>query len=1149
MVQREQGQELKLVAVQEVKDYFSKVNSEVQRQWQLALEAKAKGFDVSEIPETKPAVDLADRTENIIGPKGVAKRFRELFEECGKDRIKAIFKLFKEILMQEQEWYSEENREKRLEQAMRTALVIVTEGVVVAPLDGLPSIKISKNPDGTEYVDLYYAGPIRAAGGTATVFPLILGDYAQKLLGIDRFKPTEDEIERYAEESDIYQNEIVSRQIKVSTELTKKIVKGCPVCINGDPTEEREVSIYRDLPRIPTNRIRGGAMLVICEGVALKAKKILQYAKMLELDWSWLADLQKSDVKKAEGKENTLSPDWKFLDRIAAGRPIFSYPLRPGGFRLRYGRTRNTGIMAKAVHPASMHLLEGFIAVGTQLKVERPGKSAGMFPCDSIEGPIVLLNNGSVVKVSTLEDAERIKPMVKEFLFLGDMLVSFGDFRKSAHPLVPVGYCVEWWKLELDKALAEGKKAQGIDAERFSEKPEEINPFEAVELSLQLGIPLHPEFTHYFELLTFEELQMIAADAKNAEKVFDGNLISGAKFSNSFQLKSAFEKIGLPHSLDGEFIVVGKEQAYPLLKAFGALSATDQLSLLDAGKSVLENIALISGITVRPKGGTFIGSRMGRPEQAKPRKMTGNPHSLFPIGLNGGSIRSINKAMTIEGKIDAELALFKCPECGKTTFKNYCGDCGERAVILKHCKQCGKVMYESYCKQCKLDTSSATHAKVDLNDEVRKALKNLQIQLPETVKGVKGLFSSGKISEPLEKGLLRAKYDLHIFRDGTIRYEMINAPISHFKPCEIGLTVEKAKELGYSKDWKGNPLVSAGQICELFVQDVVINESSGDFFIKVTKFVDELLEKFYKLPPYYKKNSREELVGELLLGLAPHTSAAIVGRIVGFTKARVGFAHPFFHLCKRRNVDGDQDSMLLLMDALLNFSEQFLSSSRGGRMDAPLVFTIALDPREIDDEAYEMETCTSYPIELFEKSWQMAPAASIPIPTVQQKLGSEGQYSGLNFTHSTTTFDAGPKMTRYVELQTMEDKMKVQARLQQKIRAIDPKDALERVLVSHFIPDIIGNTRAFSRQNFRCTKCNNKYRRIPLVGKCTKCGGPLILTIAQGSVRKYLEIAKNIIREYGLSDYLRQRLDLAESEINSVFQNDKKEQKSLFEYV
>ena len=118
------------------------------------------------------------------------------------------------------------------------------------------------------------------------------------------------------------------------------------------------------------------------------------------------------------------------------------------------------------------------------------------------------------------------------------------------------------------------------------------------------------------------------------------------------------------------------------------------------------------------------------------------------------------------------------------------------------------------------------------------------------------------------------------------------------------------------------------------------------------------------------------------------------------------------------------------------------------------------------------------------------------------------------------------------------------------IAAVDGKDALERVMVSHFMPDIIGNARSFSRQTFRCTNCNEKFRRIPLDGKCTRCGKEgIILTIAEGSVRKYVSISKEIPSKYGLSDYLKQRLTLIEEEINSVFKNQKAEQKSLFEYV
>ena len=41
-----------------------------------------------------------------------------------------------------------------------------------------------------------------------------------------------------------------------------------------------------------------------------------------------------------------------------------------------------------------MHILGDFLAVGTQMKIERPGKAAGIVPVDSIQGPTVKLQNG-----------------------------------------------------------------------------------------------------------------------------------------------------------------------------------------------------------------------------------------------------------------------------------------------------------------------------------------------------------------------------------------------------------------------------------------------------------------------------------------------------------------------------------------------------------------------------------------------------------------------------------------------------------------------------------------------------------------------------------------------------------------------------------
>jgi len=169
---------------------------------------------------------------------------------------------------------------------------------------------------------------------------------------------------------------------------------------------------------------------------------------------------------------------------------------------------------------------------------------------------------------------------------------------------------------------------------------------------------------------------------------------------------------------------------------------------------------------------------------------------------------------------------------------------------------------------------------------------------------------------------------------------------------------------------------------------------------------------------------------------------------------------------------------------------------------------------------------------------------------MKNRLATIDQYTGINFTHNTNIFDEGPKTSRYIQLKTMEEKIQRQNSLQKRIIAVDAKDCLERVMASHFLPDIIGNARAFSRQTFRCTTCNEKYRRLPLSGTCYKCGkDTIILTIHQGSVRKYLKIAQNLARQEKLSDYLIQRLDMIEKEIDSVFKDDNAEQKGLFDFV
>lgn len=1154
----EEGKLLKVnfAAEPHVKKYFEMVQRKANEALAAAKKAKEKGFDPGTEIETTPTLDLADRAETIIGLPGLARRYREIFSEKN-NRMETYFQLFREII--EQKWCSIPDMQQRVETGIKVCLLIETEGVVVAPLDGVPKVEINRNPDGSKYVDIYYAGPIRAAGGSSTVIPLILGDYGRQLLGLDKYKPTSDEVERYVEEIDIYQNEIFSRQYKIPAEEIRIIVNNCPVCINGVPTEENEVSVYRDLKRVPTNRVRGGVGLVISEGLALKASWVMKTAKKYGLDWSFLEKIIK--VEKTQTKIEIV-PNKKILDGLAAGRPILSYPSRWGGFRLRYGRGRNTGIMAKAINPASMIMFDEFIAVGTHGKLERPGKATQFFPCTTIDGPIVLLEDGSVVRVNDAKKANEVKANLKKILYIGDILSSYGDFRKTAHPLIPPGYCEEWWLEELKEALKDKtkrKKFGKLGLEKILKDCRNVSQEKALALSREIRVPLHPKWLHFYRALSEAEVVELRNKLMRARLEKSGKKVLRIIAENELELKKNLEATGLPHHLEGGKIVI--DEFAETVAATFALGKKAQIigqGGVETGKvkSVLDYLSKISGMRIRDKAGSFIGGRMGRPEQAKPREMKGNPHVLFPIGMKGGSTRSINKAIDEEynpsGKATVEIAEFKCAKCGKTGNSSYCHECKERTKKLDYCLKCRQSVSGEKCYKCGAETIEAGEHEIDLRSMFSRARENLAVGIPETIKGVKGMISETKYAEPLEKGILRARHDVHIFRDGTSRFELLNATITHFKPKEIGLNAEKVKEFGYEKDIHGNEITSDEQMLELFPQDIIVNEGCGNWLTDVSRFIDDLLERFYKEEKFYNAKTKEDLIGHLVLGLAPHTSAAVVARVIGYTKARLGFGHPYFVCAKRRNVDGDQDSVILLMDGLLNFSQKYLSSKSGGRMDAPLVFTTIINPAEVDNEAHEMETCWNYPLEFYESAAKTCEPflENIEIEIVKSRVGSEKQYSKIGYTHETDAFDEGPKTSRYIQLKTMDEKIQRQNILQKKIAAVDARDALEKVMGSHFLPDIIGNARAFSRQTFRCTFCNEKYRRIPLAGKCYKCGkNTLILTINQGGVRKYLKIAQRMAKQEHLSNYLIQRLDMIEKEIDSVFRDDKVQQKSLFEFV
>ena len=1294
-------QSLSMDVSPEMDAYFSSLKEQLNETIAIAEKARAQGIDPKTTVEIPVASDLADRVEALLGYTGVAARLRELGEQMSREEV--ALKIGDAFIAKE---FGETTTQEILDHAIRTSMALLTEGVVAAPTEGIAKIGIGKNDDGTEYLKIYYAGPIRSAGGTAQALSVLVGDYVRKGLGLSRYNPRNDEVERYVEEIKRY-NSIVSLQYLPPDDDLRFIIRNCPVCIEGEPTERVEVSGYRNLERIETNVVRGGMALVVAEGMGLKAPKIQKTVAKVHLEgWDWLdtlikgASSAKSDDDDEEGGPR-IKPKYKYIADLIGGRPVFSYPMRKGGFRLRLGRSRNTGFAAAGFHPATLHILDNFLAVGTQMKVERPGKAAGVAPVDTIEGPTVKLTNGDVLRVDNTEEALRLMPRIDEILDVGEMLVSYGEFLENNHILIPPSYCEEWWQLE-----------GGTHTPR--------DETEALEMAVNGPAPLHPAWTWLWDDISTDEITRLTR-LVSEHGTFENGVLT---LANEPEIKALLEEILLPHVVRDGAIQIDQPLTFLACLGLGNTLKCHDGWTTDLPEESLAFVSHLAGFTVRSKAGTRIGGRMGRPGKSKPREMRPPPHALFPVGEEGGSRRSIQEVLKAPahgnrsgGVVTATVGNRRCPVCRAETYKNIC-ECGAHTEPIFTCKQCHREITEAVCPACGAEPVCEKVVTLQVKEEYQKALANLGMRESEVklLKGVKGLISREKPIEPMEKGILRAMHDIFVFKDGTSRYDMIDLPLTHFRPDEIAVSVERLHELGYLHDIDGAPLEHEDQVLELKCQDILVSEDCGNWLVKVAQFVDETLEKVYSLPSYYNVEKREELVGQLLMGLAPHTSAGVLCRLLGFSKAHVGYAHPYFHAAKRRNCfhgdseidvydgtawqklslrkfvtenfdlsrpeldrvgtywsdpvqpyyvhsisvngtirlrrvtavsvhrapdtlirfetkrgkhlivtpdhamlvadfayqrkiranelkigdfvptgdgelmivdeivgreiiksteeyvycltvaedhtlavngifagqcDGDEDCVMLLLDGLLNFSKAFLPQTRGGSMDAPLVLTSRIDPMEIDGECHNVDACSSYPLELYEAACNYAHPKELSkiIDHVGLRLGTPGQYEGIRYTHETHDISAGPLESTYTVLTTMLEKLEAELALAKKIRAVDEDDVADRVLNTHFIRDLMGNLNAFSKQKLRCTKCNSKYRRMPMGGKCTKCGNKVIQTVHEGSVKKYLEMSLNICEQYEVSEYTKQRVEVLNMAILSTFGEPPEKQMGLADFM
>lgn len=1603
------------------KAYFDTLHAEAMRCYAIAKQARRKGKDPSLEVEVPPAEDLAARVEAQVGPEGVAQRIRTATKELGNRELVSL-RVAMEV---SKELHAEgTGREACLDQAVRTGLSILTEGVLVAPLEGIAEVRIGANMDGTDYVDLYFAGPIRAAGGTGQAMSVLIADVVRRELEVGTYVPTEAEVERYKEEIPAYK-QAANLQYTPTGDEIDLIARNCPVCINGEGTEQEEITGNRDLPRVESNRLRGGACLVMAEGLVLKAPKILKHVENLGLEgWGFLDGfIKKSSRDDGDGDDGDgipeIHPNDKFVRDIIAGRPVFSHPSRPGGFRLRYGRARTGGLASNALHPASMAVVDDFLAVGTQLKVERPGKGTLATPCDTVEGPTVLLRTGDLVRLHSVDEVREYRPAIEEIVDLGELLVPFGEFAENNAHLPHASWCWEWWVQEHQAATGETEDVHPSGS---------LTGRQMVDLADATGIPLHPDGTLLWHDVSALQMRTLS-DRIAQDGAWEDD---GLWLPEDPAVKEPLMALLCLHTVQDGRLRIEERLAIPLLRCLGldldagTVTTTERRRILHdpcqpdftTPYPTVELAQRLAGFPVRPRAPARIGGRMGRPEKADVRKMQPPPHGLFPLGQAGGNQRLVRDAADKVGTIEVEVGERACTSCNAKTWRIECDRCGAHTdPVPRPPDRNGR--------------GDPELRSINLRAELERARKALEMgRLPRSVKGVIGVINKDKTPEPLEKCLLRAKHELWTFKDGTVRFDMTDVPLTHFRPDEVHASPERLRELGYTHDRHGAPLEREDQVLELRVQDIVVSKGCMEYFLRTTRYLDELLQKFYGLDPYYGADSIDDLIGALTIGLAPHTSGGVLSRIVGWTTAQGHYGHPYFHAAKRRNClpgdaevtvlnspapvrstlqalyegasgpqqvvddtgtmareaegfrvlaadpatgaiaprsvrrvykvpapdhlvalrlqsgrrlvvsphhrvevhdgalvkrraldvhpgdrlafatripgadvplpsldlwqelvgdplpgvmvrgaqewlaegvagqglaalaaaagvprksldqyrrrdsipepvarslepllgpipeavrlavvrdtvaiprvverdgpfgrlvgwyiaegsarsgavnqvdiaasdhavqqdiadavhhvfglrvrpqrtrvtlsgrllhhlftrilrlgenahakciptwaaaaptslrrellsacfagdgsveagrlhvayhtvsrpllrdlqtqlatfgiasrirqedrvaggavaaharrtgrsvperrswslhihsedavrfaqevgfalprkqeallqvtgkarksrlvrfgdlaldpvaavehvscrdewlydlevedhhnflvedlvlasncDGDEDAVLLLMDGLLNFSRKMVPDRRGGLMDLPLVLTTRLDPNEVDKEAHNVDTLSRYPLAFFEATTRHAHAKEVAaiMGLVDGRVGTPGQYEGFGFTHDTRDIAEGPARSAYKVLETMMEKMTAQMELARRIRAVDEADVGAKVIGTHFLPDLMGNLKAFSKQKVRCPQCNAKYRRMPLKGVCLACGNPkLTLTVHEGSVRKYLNISKEVAEKYNIDAYTKQRILLLESAVESLFNNDKVHKSKLSEFL
>ena len=575
-----------------------------------------------------------------------------------------------------------------------------------------------------------------------------------------------------------------------------------------------------------------------------------------------------------------------FLSLVKPFFPVFSV-IDSSGFRIIIGRSRNTGFGTVGINPVVLKLVK-FLSIGDQIKLNNPFNLYQVQVVDQIEGPFVKLKSGSCLRINSLEELNKLDSEIIKIISFGDLLLDEFDLP-SGFNNKNLGVSHETW---VNLAIKKIKMLHSGDIKYFQSlfktfNNSNNNPITLLELKHFLQT--NENLISPFVALELYKKFNIPIHPRWTPK---WNTISNREWRlfRKWIINSRYWESNAAQDLNYQ-IEGGKEEIIQEILSQGQISFLvkgEKIQILDYG-IILHYIFL---------------DKSNDLSEIEPAENYFNPQ----IFLN-----SSNKIyFEIENNFRVSFSLNSI-----NTF------------YIDSVKENIHGFYPEPQSEEEIAKILTFAKKIDKN-LLLSQINFLKNQIPPKL--------DKKKSYLLEKTILRAKYNLPIFKDGLIHFSLINSPLSLVKAEEIHLSIDQLHSLGYYYDKDGMLITSASQEIVLKPFDIIVPEMLLPDILNVMKFINDELQLIFSTDPIYKPSEgNKSIIGTNIIGINKNYSVGIYGRIIGFTSQNVLLAPPIWHLSKGSYCNGEMtDTIVMDFDCLLNLDLSLLASKVGMLRGVPI---------------------------------------------------------------------------------------------------------------------------------------------------------------------------------------------------------------------